>query len=158
MQTQSFRLLSSIDQKLDLILCQPKKNTLGANWDTLYSQYPICHGIDGGYYSSYSTPFLNENYRTFNRFFNGGTVYFFCSSDFKTCVIAVNDDRAAAGNSYYTHRCISTEAEIRNFNAFCKDGITSLLIRVEPTCTVLETFRGVGGVYGTISIEKGAKF
>ncbi len=143
MQTQRFRLLSSIDQRLDLIL-SGKKNTLGAQWGTLLSQYPICHPVNGG---GSSTSIAAENRYNFESFFKDLPVFFLCSADFSECVIAVGD--AAVGDAYYTHKCVSKPSDIRTFAGSCGAGATALFIEVGAKCTELKIL----GHDGTITIE-----
>ena len=127
MQDRSNALLNSINQRLDLVLCQPNSSPLSANFSGLSNEFPIRRIIGAEEKSS------SENYKTFRKQFHGhNNAYLFCDESFETCVLSVFNDSAPEGNAYAVHKCISTPATVERFIANCKVvGSTHVCVKEE---------------------------
>ncbi len=152
MQNKSTKILSSIDQKLNLILGKSNPFPLGACFDALLSLYPIQHPISGGTcVHEYDPKMTNSD--LFQSFFKSKYVYFLCDKENKHAIIAARDE--GTDDSFHVHKCVSHETNIKHFLKFSKEDWEDIhiIIFVGATHTYLHTLRAPDQSYGDICIE-----
>ena len=153
MQNRSNSVLSSVNQRLDLILCQPNTSLLCANFSGLSRKYPVRRIIGVGNNSS------SGNYKLFSKQFHGHrNAYLFCDESFENCVLSVFDDAAPEGNAYAVHECISDRATVENFIESCKViGSTHVCVKEQQDHIELKTV-ACDWRYGAIHVKKSVAY